>query len=100
MREKKIIWGQPPSNKISLDDCEWYHIMEVPGLGLTKNAEFDCREDITKNIDSLEAWLSDIEYNVDIIERCYPNMHASSIKTLRELAEIRRLFSSSNTNSE
>lgn len=54
MREKKIIWGQPPSNKISLDDCEWYHIMEVPGLGLTKNAEFDCREDINNIFGNLD----------------------------------------------
>jgi hypothetical protein len=74
--------------------------IDIPSTFIDENGNIDCREDIIKNIDSLEAWLSDIEYNVDIIERCYPNMHASSIKTLRELAEIRRLFSSGNTNSE
>ena len=45
MRESKITWGKPPSDNISLEDCEWYHIMEVPGLGIT-DGQFDCREDI------------------------------------------------------
>jgi O-methyltransferase len=54
MRENKITWDQPPTDKISLDDCEWYHIMEVPGLGLTTDAEFDCREDIGNILGNLD----------------------------------------------
>ena len=53
MREKKITWGQPPSNVISLDDCEWYHIMEVPGIGLVDGV-FDCREDIDNIFGNLD----------------------------------------------
>ena len=53
MREKKITWGKPPSENISLDDCEWYHIMEVPGIGLTDGI-FDCRDDIDNILGNLD----------------------------------------------
>jgi hypothetical protein len=53
MRAKKIIWGQPPSNDISIDDCEWYHIMEVPGIGLVDGV-FDCRVDIDNIFGNLD----------------------------------------------
>lgn len=53
MREKKITWGKPPADVISLDDCEWYHIMEVPGIGIT-NGVFDCREDIDNIFGNLD----------------------------------------------
>lgn len=49
----KIIWGKPPSDNISLDDCEWYHIMEVPGVGLTKGV-FDVRDDIDNIFGNLD----------------------------------------------
>tara|TARA_B100000902_G_C27227327_1_gene872937 strand:- start:101 stop:964 length:864 start_codon:yes stop_codon:yes gene_type:complete len=50
----KIVWGEPPSENISLDDCEWYHIMEVPGVdGLTKGV-FDLREDISNIFGNLD----------------------------------------------
>ena len=67
--------------------------IDIPSTFIDENGNIDCRDDIIKNINSLEAWLADIEYNVEIVERCYPDMHSSSIKTLRELAEIRRLLS-------
>jgi hypothetical protein len=53
MREKEITWGQPPSDNINLEDCEWYHIMEVPGVGLTKGV-FDCRSDIDNIFGNLD----------------------------------------------
>ena len=54
MREKKITWGKPPSENILLEDCEWYHIMEVPGVeGLTKGV-FDCRNDIDNIFGNLD----------------------------------------------
>ena len=53
MREKKITWGKPPSENIPLDDCEWYHIMEIPGVGLTEGV-FDCREDIDNIFGNLD----------------------------------------------
>ena len=43
MREKKITWGMPPSDNIDLADCEWYHIMEVPGIDGLTDGTFDCR---------------------------------------------------------
>lgn len=53
MREKKITWGEPPSKKIDLEDCEWYHIMEIPGVGLTDGV-FDCRDDIDNIFGNLD----------------------------------------------
>lgn len=53
MREKKITWGYPPSDNIPLEDCMWYHIMEVPGLGLTEGS-FDCRSDIDNIFGNLD----------------------------------------------
>ena len=45
MREK-IKQDSPPSDNISLDDCEWYHVMKVPGIDGLTDGTFDCREDI------------------------------------------------------
>ena len=46
MSNNNIVWGSPPSDNISLDDCEWYHIMEIPGIDGLTNGVFDCRDDI------------------------------------------------------
>ena len=54
MREKKITWGRPPSDNISLDDCEWYHIMEVPGIEGLTDGTFDCRNDIDNIFGNLD----------------------------------------------
>ncbi len=53
MSNNKIVWGKPPSDNISLDDCEWYHIMEIPGVGLTDGI-FDVREDINNIFGNLD----------------------------------------------
>jgi len=54
VREKKITWGKPPSDNISLDDCEWYHIMEIPGVDGLTDGVFDCREDIDNIFGNLD----------------------------------------------
>ena len=57
MSSDKINWGEPPSDNISLNDCEWYHLMEVPGVGednLTPSVSFDIREDIGNILGNLD----------------------------------------------
>ena len=54
MREKKITWGKPPSDDIPLEDCEWYHIMEVPGIEGLTDGVFDCRSDIDNIFGNLD----------------------------------------------
>ncbi len=61
MTSDKLNWGKPPSDNISLDECEWYHAMEIPGIeGLTgsqpntRDATFDCREDIGNILGNLD----------------------------------------------
>ena len=54
MRDKKITWGTPPSDNISLDDCEWYHIMKVPGVDGLTDGSFDCRKDIDNIFGNLD----------------------------------------------
>ena len=54
MREKKITWDKPSSDNIPLEDCEWYHIMEVPGIEGLTNGTFDCREDIDNIFGNLD----------------------------------------------
>ena len=51
-----INWGKPPSENISLDDCEWYHTMEIPGLpgGITPSKSFDMRKDIGNILGNLD----------------------------------------------
>ena len=53
INKNKIVWGKPPSENISLEDCEWYHIMEIPGVGLTDGV-FDAREDIDNIFGNLD----------------------------------------------
>tara|TARA_B110000967_G_C18814551_1_gene525425 strand:+ start:147 stop:1082 length:936 start_codon:yes stop_codon:yes gene_type:complete len=54
MTNKKIQWGFPPSDNISLDDCEWYHIMEIPGIEGLTDGVFDCRDDIGNILGNLD----------------------------------------------
>ena len=57
MNDDKINWGKPPSEDISLNDCEWYHRMEIPGLGgdnLTPSDSFDIRDDIGNILGNLD----------------------------------------------
>ena len=54
MAENKIIWGKPPSDNISLDDCEWYHIMKIPGIDGLTDGVYDCREDIDNILGNLD----------------------------------------------
>ena len=51
-----ITWGKPPSENISLDDCEWYHTMEIPGIpgGITPSKSFDMRKDIGNILGNLD----------------------------------------------
>ena len=57
MKNNTIPWGKPPSDNISLDECEWYHAMEIPGIpdsGVTPSVSFDCREDIGNILGNLD----------------------------------------------
>ena len=54
MTDKKIQWGAPPSDNISLNDCEWYHIMEIPGIDGLTDGVFDCRDDIGNILGNLD----------------------------------------------
>jgi len=57
MTDNTILWGKPPSDNISLDECEWYHAMEIPGIpdsGVTPSVSFDCREDIGNILGNLD----------------------------------------------
>ena len=54
MTDKKIQWGSPPSDNISLNDCEWYHIMEIPGIEGLTDGVFDCRDDIGNILGNLD----------------------------------------------
>lgn len=57
MSDNNINWGKPPSDNISLDDCEWYHRMEVPGVAddnLTPSISFDVRDDIGNILGNLD----------------------------------------------
>lgn len=37
------LFAAPPSHEIRQDDCNWYHVMELPGFGLTPGA-WDLRD--------------------------------------------------------
>ena len=59
MSDDNINWGKPPSENIYLDDCEWYHKMEIPGLGgdnltSTHKDSFDIRDDIGNILGNLD----------------------------------------------
>lgn len=57
MSDDNLNWGKPPSENISLNDCEWYHKMEVPGVGednLTPSVSFDIRDDIGNILGNLD----------------------------------------------
>jgi len=54
VKNNTVIFAKPPSNNISLEDCEWFHIMDIPGLSEPTKGSFDLRKgvnDVLGNVD-------------------------------------------------
>ena len=67
INKNKIVWGKPPSENISLEDCEWYHIMKVPGLDKLTEGVYDLRADIDneKDLIMLNDFVKKFTINID-----------------------------------
>ena len=85
MREKKITWGKPPSDNISLDDCEWYHIMEIPGVDGLTDGVFDCREDIDNILKLLKFDKKNSHGNINFVLLKNIGEPAIDVKVVNEL---------------
>ena len=46
MKNNSPIFAKPPSNSISLEDCKFYHVQDIPGLSESPKASFDLRKNV------------------------------------------------------
>jgi|TARA_B100001964_G_scaffold188992_1_gene210489 hypothetical protein len=46
MKNNSLIFAKPPSNSISLEDCEFYHTQVIPGLSVPIKGEWDLRKGV------------------------------------------------------
>ena len=46
MKNNSPIFAKPPSDNISLEDCIFYHVMDVPGLSEPTKGEWDLRKGV------------------------------------------------------
>jgi len=48
MKNNSPIFAKPPSDNISLGDCEFYHVMDIPGLSEPPKGKWDLRKGVDK----------------------------------------------------
>ena len=46
MKNNSQIFEKPPSDNISLEDCIFYHVMDIPGLSEPTKGIWDLRKDV------------------------------------------------------
>ena len=46
MKNNSPIFAKPPSDNISLEDCEFYHVMDIPGLSEPTKGTWDLRKGV------------------------------------------------------
>ena len=48
MKNNSLIFAKPPSDSISLEDCEFYHVQDIPGLSEPPKGSFDLRKNVNE----------------------------------------------------
>ena len=48
MKNNSLIFAKPPSESISLENCEFYHIQDIPGLSEPPKGSFDLRKGVNE----------------------------------------------------
>jgi len=48
MKNNSPIFAKPPSDSISLEDCEFYHVQDIPGLSEPTKGSFDLRKNVNE----------------------------------------------------
>ena len=48
MKNNSLIFAKPPSDSISLEDCEFYHVQDIPGLSEPPKGSFDLRKGVNE----------------------------------------------------
>ena len=46
MKNNSLIFAKPPSNNISLEDCAFYHVQDIPGLSEPTEGKWDLRKGV------------------------------------------------------
>ena len=48
MKNNSPIFAKPPSDSVSLEDCEFYHVQDIPGLSESPKGSFDLRKGVNE----------------------------------------------------
>ena len=54
MKNNSPIFAKPPSDNISLEDCFFYHVMDIPGLSEPTKGEWDLRKGVDEYLGHLD----------------------------------------------
>ena len=54
MKNNQPIFAKPPSDNISLEDCYFYHVMDIPGLSEPTKGEWDLRKGVDEYLGHLD----------------------------------------------
>ena len=46
MKNDSLIFAKPPSDSISLENCKFYHVNDIPGLSAPPKGSFDLRKNV------------------------------------------------------
>ena len=53
MKNNSPIFAKPPSDNISLEDCKFYHVMDIPGLSEPTKGDWDLRKGVDEYLGHL-----------------------------------------------
>ena len=48
MKNNSLIFAKPPSDSISLENCKFYHVQDIPGLSEPPKGSFDLRKGVNE----------------------------------------------------
>ncbi len=54
MKNNQPIFAKPPSDNISLEDCYFYHVMDIPGLSEPTKGNWDLRKGVDEYLGHLD----------------------------------------------
>ena len=66
MKNNSLIFAKPPSDSISLENCKFYHIQDIPGLSEPTKRSFDLRKGVNEYLGCVDF---KIKQSLNLVQR-------------------------------
>ena len=66
MKNNSPIFAKPPSDNILLEDCQFYHVQDIPGLSEPTKRSFDLRKGVNEYLGCVDF---KIKQSLNLVQR-------------------------------